>query len=180
VPSSLTLSTTAIAALVSSVLRPVPDDPEPVGPGGPVIRWGDWVMLNPQPLPPRESWGPSPEPWSWAVAVRAELSRALDQFEQAAIIIVSGRDPEGAWEATETPLTRLVDDFCGTQPRPRPFPGPWGPRLTSEPLSGRSLMIAGAQFQQVADYLGDHPLNPGLEDAARRLFETGIARLEQG
>jgi len=175
-PRPLTVTTTTVTALINSVLRPASDDPEPTGPGGPVLDWWQWVLLNPQPLPPRETWGPLPDPWRWALAVRAELARTVDQFEQAGIIVVGG-DVERAVEMTGRTVSRLVDDFCGTPPRPRPFPGPWGPRLGSEPLSGRSLMVAAAQFEQAAESLGDHPLTGVLDDAAGRLFETGAERL---
>ena len=55
----------ALLRLLDAVLYPNPDDPGdsssprgPYGPIGPVIRWAlrdlSWVLLNPQPLPPRE------------------------------------------------------------------------------------------------------------------------------
>lgn len=68
----ITVPTSALVKLFDYL--PNPDDPDPVGPAGPVIRGLDWVLLNPQPLPPREvlvprlvrhlgaEWGPRPEP----------------------------------------------------------------------------------------------------------------------
>jgi hypothetical protein len=46
----ITISTSALAELTDCF--PNPEDPEPIGPWGPVIRLLDLVSLNPQPLPP--------------------------------------------------------------------------------------------------------------------------------
>ncbi len=193
----ITLSTTALANLID--LFPNPDDPEPTGPGGPVIRWLEWVGLNPQPLPPRwhellqavlmnpvpwrrgpspEPWGPHPEPWLWAAVTRATISTHLNRLEAAGIIIVSG-DLEHAIRSTGESLVAFVDDICGTPPRPRPFPPPWGPVLDPETLHPLNLIVAGAQFQKAADALGDHPLHDTFEESAERLLSTGIARLSE-
>jgi hypothetical protein len=72
----ITISTSALAELIDCF--PNPEDPEPIGPWGPVIRLLDLVSLNPQPLPPAggpeigtalrrgTTWGGQPEPWVWA------------------------------------------------------------------------------------------------------------------
>ncbi|MFP5281883.1 MAG: hypothetical protein ACLGIF_00350 [Actinomycetes bacterium] len=172
---SLTLSSSTVASLLNSVLRPAAGDPEPHAPGAPVLRWWEWMMLNPQPLPPRETWGPQPDPWRWAVAVRAEVSTIVDRFEQAGTLVGEG-DHERAVEVSGAAVGSLVDDLCATPPRARPFPGPWGPQLEADALSGRSLVVAAAQFQVAADSLGGHPLSTVFEDAAMRLFQAGAER----
>ena len=61
---SVNVAKAALVKLLDAVLYPNPDDPGdpsspwgPYGPIGPVIRWAlrdlSWVLLNPQPLPPR-------------------------------------------------------------------------------------------------------------------------------
>src|SRR5829696_7584241 len=62
---SVNVAKAALVKLLDAVLYPNPDDPGdpsspwgPYGPIGPVIRWAlrdlSWVLLNPQPLPPRD------------------------------------------------------------------------------------------------------------------------------
>ena len=192
----ITLSTGALAALIDHL--PVPDGPEPTGPGGPVIRWLDRVGLNPQPLPPRasfmiqaavspgpiywgpspEPWGPHPEPWAWALLTRATISRHLTQLETAGIIIVSG-DLEHAIRSAGESLVAFADDICGTPPHPRPFPfpGPWGPVLDPETLHPLNLLVAGVEFQRAADSLSEHPLHDAFERSAERLLDAGLSRM---
>ena len=181
----ITVSTAALVKLFDYL--PNPDDPEPVGPAGPVIRRLDWVLLNPQPLPPRElsalrlirqlggEWGPRPEPWLWSATIRAVISQHLDRLEMAGIIIVSG-DTEQPVRVIGDSISALIDEMCGTPPHKGPFPGPWGPVLDSETLDPAVLIIAGIQFQKAADALENHPLHGALDQAAERLFGEGFNR----
>ena len=180
--AEITLSTSVLADLLDYL--PNPDDAGPVGPAGPVIRWLDWVMLNPQPLPPREivfgprpePWGPGPIPWRWAALARATISTHLERLEMAGIIIVSG-DTERAVRSSSESLNQFVDEICGTPPYKGPFPRPWGPFLDTETLHPINLISVGAQFQRAADALGNSPLHDALEQAALRALSAGLERL---
>lgn len=186
--TSITLSTTALAALLSR-LNPAPDDPGPWGPGGPVLADLTWFALNPQPLPPRWArrggpspdpwrWGPQPDPWRFAVAVRFAVSRLIDQYEQAGIIVIGG-DVERLAEVSGQQIRALVDELCGTPPRPRPFPRPWGPELDVEELDPTWQLLAAAQLTLAGQGLGDdHPLAPLLAEGGDAVFRTAAARLE--
>ena len=65
--------------------NPNPDDPgEPHGPGSPVVHDSiadriAWVLLNPQPLPPKVAagsrMGPRPEPWRSARLAQAVIDQ---------------------------------------------------------------------------------------------------------
>lgn len=176
-PTSVTLPVSALATLVGQFAYPNPDDPEPHGPGGPVIRnRGEWVYLNPQPLPPVEKWGPQPEPWRFAAAVRTSIGHILTTVELAGIIIVGG-DAERPTAFAKQAVSDLVDEWCGTPPRPRPFPGPWGPTL-DEPLSVLNLIVAAVQVQRAADSVAGTPTGDILDGAAGRLFEVAAERAQ--
>jgi hypothetical protein len=75
--------------------------------------------LNPQPLPPREPIGPVPDPWTWAT---------VGQQVIAGIIIVGGLEGQDRG-LSAAQLRAIIDDWCGTPPRPPKLPivGPNGP-----------------------------------------------------
>ena len=182
----ITIPTSALVRLFDYL--PNPDDPGPVGPAGPIIRELDWMLLNPQPLPPREmltprlfrhlgpEWGPRPEPWLWAVVARAVITEHLDRLTMAGIIIVSGDTEHPVRVLTES-LSAFTDEICGTPPHKGPFPGPWGPLLDTDTLHPVNLILAGIQFQKAADSLQSHPLHDAVDQAAERLLREGFDRL---
>jgi len=149
--------------------QPLPPNPDP---------WRKWasVMLNPQPLPPVA--GPQPDPWRTAFLARTVIDQAMAQARSAELLS-GGSQAEGALEAARSYLSEFVDDFCGTVPRRWPLPWPWP--LTSEPAprDPLDLLVAGAQFQKVADAIVDNPLQADLHAAADRLFEAGLKGLEE-
>jgi hypothetical protein len=159
-------------ATQGSAFFPSPDGPDfdPRGPIGPIAHVGDESSLNPKPLPPRSI--------DAALAARAAISHAFEQYEAAGIIIVGG-DTERAVEAARAKLDRFIDGICPDPPRPPvPWPWPWGPTLDREALDPVVLLAAGAQFQRMADTIGDHPLHDVFEQSADRLFDAGLDRLE--
>lgn len=179
----LTVSASALGRLLDAY--PNPDDAGPVGPWGPVIRFGDLVSLNPQPLPPGpgdpfaravREWGPHPRPALAAGVARALVSAHLDRFTQAGIIIVSG-DTERAAELSARAIAADVDIFCGTQPYRGPFPRPWGPLFDSSVVHGADLVAAGLEYQRATDAFTDHVLAGALQEAASRLLDEGFRRL---
>jgi len=103
----ITLTRSAFARMLNSVLYPNPDDSGnpsnpfgPFGPGGPVMQRWLWAALNPQPLPPGPdpyaelSWvalnpqplPPGPDPYRAAFAARGVISRAAAQYDMAEVL----------------------------------------------------------------------------------------------
>jgi hypothetical protein len=175
---TITLSRSTVFRLVDAISYPNPDDSGPIGPGGPVIRSPfreiDWVLLNPQPLPPKiatallkERLGPQPEPWRVGVMTRSVIASMLSEIPSAG---------EHALRGVRTQLSDLVDDWCGTHP-PR-SPWPWPPRPRRDSLFGEELIVAGAQFGRMADTMSGHPLQEDFAAAAGQLFEAGLKQLE--
>jgi hypothetical protein len=130
----------------------------------------DWVGLNPQPLPPKGHWRP-------ANVARITIARALALHETAEALAHDGG--ERAVGMIQRNVNGLVEDWCGTGAHPRPFPWPWGPILRgTEELQPIELIVAGAQFQKVADALEGSALQGTFEGAADRLLKTGLSRLK--
>lgn len=138
----------------------------PVGPGG--HRFGAEVALNPQPLPPR---------WIFftelarAVASRAELVQEIagaikGEGDERGIIIVSGY------------VSRFVDEVCGNGFRLRwPRPGP-RPDWFAEEVGGMELLVVAAEMDQAAHEAFSQDLSQTLRNAATKLIETGISRMQ--
>jgi hypothetical protein len=130
--------------------------------------FGEEVALNPQPLPPRFALLTSV---AQAVISRAELLQEIAdatrrEGEEQGIIIVSGY------------LARFVDDFCGTEFRPKwLFPGPPPPWFADE-LKGIDLVVMATQFEQAAREAYSPELRQNLADANARLVEAGLAKLQ--
>lgn len=193
----LSISKTAFTNLIDAFL-PQDGDPGPWGPLGPVIR--DrllWVLLNPQPLPPRE--GPEPDPWHrvsspvpdpwhsrlggipvpWRSAslVRLVIHQAVSQYQWVEVM-VSAEQLDKSAEIIRSQIRRFVDEFCGTRP-PR-VPWPWPPKFDPKELHPLEFLVAGAVFQKTAEAMVNGPLSNDVSAAADRLFETGLKRLEHG
>jgi hypothetical protein len=194
--ASLTITKAALASLFD---LPAPDDSGPWGPVGPVIRNGWWVMLNPQPLPP----DPPPDPWRvirgrtmgfWPVSPRSRFGPLPDLWRTAFLArsvieasVEMGRSAETAaseeqaaaiLSSTRMSIQDFVDDICGNE-RPARWPRPWQwPLRTVEPSNPVDLLIAGAQFQKVADGF-ENPLAGDFGRAADTLFQTGLNRLAE-
>ncbi len=131
------------------------------------LRVGDYVSLNPQPLPPRERFIAA---LGEALVARAEqlaevANAAGDRSEERGIIIVSGY------------VNRLVDDWCGTGYRPRwPFPGP-PPWWFGAQVSARDIITLGAVLNQAGRDAFDPVVGRTLHDAAGKLAEVGLERM---
>lgn len=157
----------------SNIYNPNPDDSEPSGPWGPVIRKAfqfsklSWVMLNPQPLPPREiiALNIAREVIDQALLMQ-QIGNSLNQEgEERGIIIVSGF------------ISRFIDD-CGNgiikikiPHRGIPEPGP-DPVLT--PVE---LIIMGLQFQSEAKSADNEQIQRLFMDAGKKLISGGIDKL---
>lgn len=193
------ISKTALGELINAFL-PRDDDSGPWGPFGPVIR--DrllWILLNPQPLPPKTS--PQPDPWHWfsgpvlqpwllgtgphphphphpqpwrsVELVRFVIDKAVLQY-QLAEVVVGTEQLKRSTETIGSMILRFVDEFCGTKP-PRL---PWPPKFSPKELHPLDFLIVGTEFQRAADAIANEPLQEIFSAAADQLLETGLKRLE--
>jgi hypothetical protein len=177
---TIAISKAALVKLVDAVLFPNPDDPGvrgpwgPFGPGGPVTHWSlrnlAWVMLNPQPLPPRED--PEPEPWRAVLLARAMIEQAVTQMQLGELVAGPGQG-ERIRESVAMRVKEFVDEVCGTHPRK--WPWPWPSALGSGESRPIELLVIGAQFHKAAEL--ESPLKSTFDHAADRLIETGLKRL---
>ena len=172
------ISNTALSQLFALRYYPNPEDDGPLGPGGPVMHI---IAAGPHPEP----WVVGPGvPWKVGLLTRATISKAVEQYETAGIIIVSGAGGPIA-ERIDARLRAYVDAICPPPIKiklPPPRPWPWGTGFDIDPdtIDPAALIVAGAQFQLAADATEiDHPLRQVFTDSAERLFEVGIERLEQ-
>jgi hypothetical protein len=80
------------------------------------------VLLNPQPLPPKEA-GPFPEPWRSAAVARTVIDQVVAQYRFAEVM--GGRErSERAIETIRSHISEFVDDYCGSGPAGGPCRGP--------------------------------------------------------
>jgi len=170
---SINLSSTAVLSLFGNLSDfPNPDDSNPPGPWGPVIRRAaDRV---------RSVLGPSPEPWNarsratFAQALAQEVidraslmqdvADALPQLGQSQGIIIIGGF-----------LSRFIDD-CGTGRIKHPLPPPRHPG--DEKLASPELLVMAAQFEQSAAATDNEGLRREFNKASENLLEIGVGRLQ--
>lgn len=164
---------------------PAPDDPGdpdnpwgPYGPHGPIM---DGSMFNyrlqqvnkPQPDPwylglLTQIQKPDPTPWKAQRTVTWMIERVASQYKMAELF--AGTDQSERMVATvRLQLIEDIDDWCGTRPKKWLFPFPRGPL---------DLLIAGAEFQRMADSFPESPLQNDFAEAADRLVQTGLKLLE--
>ena len=181
--ASFTLTAPALLSLFGpSSAFPNPDDSNPPGPWGPVIRRAEErvrSILGPSPEPWDEVFGPSPDPWRAAFAQalaeevidRATLMQGVaDALAHAgnshAIIIIGGF------------LSHFIDD-CGTgRIGQRHIPHPPPRHNDDGRLGPRELMLMAAQFEQSAAATSHAGLRQEFAKASARLLEIGVGRLQ--
>jgi hypothetical protein len=102
--------------------------------------------------------GPSPDPWSPASAFIA-----LTSLRVVADEMPKGRESEYLGEFANRAIAELIDDFCGTHPRPWPWPGPppWVFQIVSDLAVTANSMQAGA-------------LRDGIMETAGTLAQRGL------
>lgn len=195
-----------LARIFDQLGYPNPDDDDDWGPWGPVVSGIDWVALNPQPLPPKfqtkvstraaTTTAPatragrrapiaetlaetmhttSTQPIRSAILARATLDRvfALAQFAEA-----GGKQQT---ELVRHQLNEIIDDWCGTPPKPRPWPLPWPfpLRWGSEPVEVQPIdqIMMGVHFYKASEALRGTPLADDFAKAADRLAQAGLDRI---
>jgi hypothetical protein len=173
---TVTLPKASFVKLVDSIFNPNPDDggdPNnpfgPYGPGSPVIR--DLIaagLLNPGVIRLR----PPPQPYRSVLDARETIDRAFSQY-QLAEMLEGKEQSEKIISVARSQIQEFVDDYCGNGrpkwPRPR--------RLDAVELRPIDLIVAGIQFQKMADLAVDNPLSEDLAAAADKLFEVGLKGL---
>jgi hypothetical protein len=176
-----------ILSLVGSIIAPLtPSIPIP-----PPQRWGrliraalarvfapqadpwlsplDRVALNPQPLPPRYMFlkAVAQEAIAHAELLEEFTSAASSAGEPRSIIVIGGY------------VSEFADDFCGNGFRLAwPHPGPPPPWFPVE-LSGVDLLVLASQFAQGAGAAFNPDVREALQDAAARLAEVGVSRMQE-
>lgn len=143
---------TTINRLISSF--PNPEDGEPVGPGGPYIRFG-----------------PHPEPWRYALQISEVF---LQNFTTTLELSKTVAAPEVKKQMTVSlnASVKAFDEWCGNGLRPKwPFP----PKRfgLGDKLSRIEVAVIGAQLIQASD-----SMEKGAE--AESLFTDGASLLQKG
>jgi hypothetical protein len=132
---------------------PNPDGPEPNphGPFGPVSH--DWLA------------------WRSAGDARKMIDQCFAQYQMGQ---AGGEMSEKMLAVVLSNISSFVDGYCGTPPL-----RPWPPRRDVTKLRPVDLLVAGAQFEKVAELMPDHPLQASFSSAADRLFAAGLQGLER-
>jgi hypothetical protein len=176
--ASFVLTAPALLSLFgSSSGLPNPDDSNPPGPWGPVMRRANErvaAILGPSPEP----WGPSPDPWraAYAQALAQEVVDRVILMQQVAdalpqtgsshgIIIIGGA------------LADFVDG-CGTgRIKQGHLPPPHHLNEDAQ-LSPYQLTLMAAEFKQSANQASSDGLRQEFNKTAEQLLEIGIGRLQ--
>lgn len=168
---TITLTKLALANIFDGLINPNPEDPEPVGPIGPIVISPfsalAGILLNPQPLPPRVV----PDPWRYMTLSRILIDRSVTQYQ---FVEAFQAKEEINTDALQSQLFDVVDDWCGT--RPPKWPRPWPPKLEKAQIRPTDLLVAAVQFQKAASL--NNPLEKAFQEAADRLFKAGLERIE--
>ena len=128
----------------------------PHGPVGP-----QRVALNPQPLPPKEA------------MLRASAEVAHDIASAAVFAAAAGGEPGRL-------VSEVIDDWCGTWPRPFLWPHPFPFLWPSEPEPhpdwdiGASRVVGALTLAQVASRMEDGPARDALAKGAEQLLDAGL------
>ena len=172
--NNLMLSARSVAALLAHIFGPsIWDDPH-FGGGGPLARMRalpgaafEEVMLNPQPLPPRER---------YAMALADATISDITEVGRMGTLFGG----EAGQRMQEAALRQLADfeELCPRWPRwPRHWPPPPPPPWTREEMTATELFVVGARLAAAAEIAQDERLQGALADAGSRLMEMGAGKL---
>ncbi|MDQ1717981.1 MAG: hypothetical protein QOE89_1934 [Pseudonocardiales bacterium] len=147
-------------------------NPQPIPPGiaAAVLSEGagagkQAAELNPQPLPPRAE----------VLVAAAGLAQQLAQFA----LFAQAQNGNGA-----ELLVREIDDWCGTRPRPIPWPKnwplPWPPIPEPDPephpwLTAEVFTVAALTLASVGARLGAGQLRDGFDKSVDQLLDAALA-----
>lgn len=132
------------------------------------------VKEGPHPDPWRATVGPDPIPWKGALLARFEIDRMVG-LARMVEAVNGGHGHDGI----RRQLAEIIDEWCGTPPRPRwPLPWPFAFGLEEFNIGPVDLVMMGVQFHKAAEALRDSALAEDFSAAANRLTQTGLERLE--
>jgi hypothetical protein len=108
----------------------------------------DLQRANPQPVP----WltGPDPVPWNGVVgailsAIRMkEVAQRMEESELSSTLTAR----------SDRFISEVIDDFCGTKPRPWPWPPPWVLRAVDELALAANSFEEGSMREEVLRVAG--------------------------
>lgn len=180
---------------------PNPDDPQPPGPWGPIIR---------QALESMVAFGPGVQPWRMIARRRPEVwdifgggpfshvalnpqplppgivfvhSLASAVIDRVLLIhdvaaAVQPNDSQQSDDFVTHYLNRFVDDLCPNPPKIKKPKGPYPPDPDPHPeWSAIELAVVALEFQQVAAATDNKNLQQIFLAAGEKLLETGMERL---
>jgi hypothetical protein len=154
----MNISLVSILAILGRINPAIWDVIVPMGPErGRAASIGDRVALNPQPLPPRELYA------------AAEVAR---QIAYAAAAAESAGNGEGAVNL----VARAIDDFCGTHPWPRPWPGPLGGADPEPDRVAEMRLVAALSMASTASRMADGDAREALTIGADKLVQAAVGR----
>ncbi len=179
------LSARSVAMLLARIFGPsIWDDPH-FGGGGPLahvhpaltVRQAlggmsngallEAMMLNPQPLPPRERYA--------LLLADATISEIVAVSNMGMLF---GSD--AGQRMQEVALRQLAnfEEMCPRWPPwPKTWPPPPPPPWEREEMAATELFVVGARLAAAADVAQDERLQGALADAGSRLMEMGVGKL---
>lgn len=127
---------------------------------------------------------PTADPVAWHAAALAgsAIGPAIAQAQVAEVL--PSDLAENVMESIRNRISATVDGWCGTEPRPLPFPlthpslGHWVPRPPRPNEIPLVLIRMGAHFQKAAEASVSSELRSDLEKAGERLFTRGLEQLK--
>jgi len=142
---------------------------------GPAPWWGPWAVLDIHAVltrlrgnPTPGALHPQPEPWRTDFAVgiaQAMVARVIDLHLLAAALPEANR--AGVARQASAFMSDVTDWYCGTPPRPLPYPFPGG-----FAFERHELVIMAGQFARAASFAG--AAAGTLHEAAERFAEAGL------
>lgn len=197
-PASPTIPREKFVSFVSRIINgdsgnPDPDNPLKPGPWDPVIRQavrrvtnsfahhpyharfafsfyslGTEAGLNPQPLPPRET---------FAIAIAQDVIERVILMQDIADAIGRNNGQERGIIIVSGAIQKFIDDYCGTDLLRLKFPLPPPKKGLDDKLSAFELVAMGIQFEQGASTVANHELAQELRNAGAKLTDMGLARI---
>ena len=179
-PAGLQLSARTVASLLAQIFGPSIYDLPRFGGGDPSrLDLGDlvsgphpepWqtVMLNPQPLPPRES---------YALALADAHIRELLSLDSIGTLL--GRQvAERAQDRSVRSVTELID-ICPEWPRwpkgwPKRWPPPPPPPWPYEVMTPTTLLVYGSRFLAASEIVEEEQLREALTDLGTKALTLSM------
>lgn len=172
-------STRAVASLMARIFGPSIYDVPPFNGGNPVLHRIDqfygpqpepWqaVMLNPQPLPPRERY-----------SLMLGDAHIIDLLNHDRLIIVVGGDSSGRVLERALKSVQEIDELCPRWPRwPRVWPPPPPPPWSQEEMTATELFLFGTRLVAASELFEQGKLKQalaGLGDKVLGMSMKGMA-----